>query len=330
MNKNNFITTILTTWARAVIARRAKPDTAIHHWHQPIDQNLFMYGINKWITKSGFALLAVTGSIFLTSCSTHLKRTDGPPHFYVDETKIPNAKPRAEKLSKRGNMRSYVVFGQRYYVMRSSKNYSATGIASWYGTMFHARNTSSGEPYNMLSMTAAHKTLPLPTYVEVTNLKNHRKIIVKVNDRGPFRSNRLIDLSYVAAKKLNMLGKGTAHVRVTAIDPYRYGKPIFLAKRHSYHQPNMTSSWRIVRRTPAPPSASVYLQVGAFKSRTNARRLRTRLMALLKMNVLITPPLVNSPYFCVKIGPFKSIADADELTARLKHLGIAANRIYGA
>lgn len=291
-----------------------------------VKQNRLMNGL-RYCDKLGFLTLIFI-SIFLTSC-THIKHTDGPPHFYVDETRIPNAKPRAEKLSKYGNKRSYVVFGKRYYVMGSSKNYSATGIASWYGTMFHSRNTSSGEPYNMLGMTAAHKSLPLPTYVEVTNLQNHRKVIVKVNDRGPFRSNRLIDLSYVAAKKLGMLGKGTAHVRVTAIDPYCYGRRIILTKKQQpYSQHNATSSWRIVQRT--PPSHTFYLQVGAFKSKANAMKLQMRLLALLKTNVIVTPPLAHKPYFYVKIGPLRDIADADKLSARLKHLGIAANRIYGA
>jgi rare lipoprotein A len=159
--------------------------------------------------------------VLLSSCS-HMGRRDGPPNFYVDETKIPNAVPKPECPSKYGNMRVYRVNGKNYYPLRSSKHFSQVGVASWYGTQFHAQRTSSGERYNMLAMTAAHKTLPLPTYVQVTNLKNRRTIIVKVNDRGPFKSNRIIDLSYVAAKKLGMLGRGTATVRVTAIDPYRY------------------------------------------------------------------------------------------------------------
>ena len=121
--------------------------------------------------------------LFLTSCA-HVKK-DGPPHFYVDERKIPNATPKAEPLSKYGNKQTYYVFGKCYHVMKSHHYYEEKGIASWYGTKFHARRTSSGERYNMLAMTAAHRSLPLPTYVEVTNLANHRKIIVKVNDRGP-------------------------------------------------------------------------------------------------------------------------------------------------
>lgn len=167
--------------------------------------------------------------ILLLSNCARIRHKDGPPNFYVDESRIPNAVPRIEPLSKCGNMRSYCVFGRRYYVMRSSRHYVAVGIASWYGTSFHSRRTSSGERYNMLSMTAAHKTLPLPTYVEVTNLQNHRKIIVKVNDRGPFTANRhrLIDLSYVAAKKLRIIGHGTAWVRIKAIDLYQ--------PHHRYH-----------------------------------------------------------------------------------------------
>src|SRR5687768_13696573 len=150
-----------------------------------------------------FFLLTLMG--LLSGCS-HTSKKDGPPNFYVDETKIPNAVPKPEPLAKYGNYKSYVVFGKRYYTLPTSKHYDAVGIACWYGMQFHARKTSSGERYNILGMTTEHKTLPLHTYVEVINLKNHRRIIVKVNDRGPFAPHRIIDLSYVAAKKLGMLG----------------------------------------------------------------------------------------------------------------------------
>jgi rare lipoprotein A len=162
--------------------------------------------------------LVIVFFVLLNGCA-HTKRHDGPPNYYVDESKIPNAVPKVEPLSKLGNMPFYTVFGHRYYVMSNSKNYSERGVASWYGTQFHTHRTSSGERYNMLAMTAAHKSLPLPTYVRVTNLRNHKEVIVKVNDRGPFESGRLIDLSYVAAKKLGMLGHGTAMVEVKAINP---------------------------------------------------------------------------------------------------------------
>lgn len=180
------------------------------------------YGYLQLVGKKLNCFLIITFMLLLTSCS-HVRK-DGPPNFYVDETKVPDAVPKVEPLSKNGNMRYYHVFGKRYYTMRNSKNYKAVGTASWYGTKFHSRHTSSGERYDMLAMTAAHKTLPLPTYVEVTNLRNHRKVIVKVNDRGPFESNRLIDLSYVAAKKLGMLGHGTTKVQIRAIDPKTWGQ----------------------------------------------------------------------------------------------------------
>ena len=140
------------------------------------------------------------GILLENGCSHTVK--DGPPQFYVDENQIPNAIPKVEPLSKNGNMSHYTVFGKQYSVMASSRNYEEQGIASWYGTKFNSHHTSNGERYNMLAMTAAHKTLPLPTYVQVTNLANGRQVIVKVNDRGPFESNRLIGSFLCCGKKI--------------------------------------------------------------------------------------------------------------------------------
>ncbi len=260
----------------------------------------------------------------LSSCSHHVSQ-DGPPDFYVDETKIPNAMPKPEPLAKYGNMNSYVVFGKRYYTLRSSKHYEAVGVASWYGTKFHARNTSSGERYNMLGMTAAHKTLPLPTYVEVTNLRNDHSIIVKVNDRGPFQSNRLIDLSYVAAKKLGMLGHGTALVKIRAIDPYSFGRQTgFLFASRLKKSPHV--------QTPTPivlSSSSLYLQVGAFRNKSHAEHLQQRLVALLATPVKIKKPSANGKLYRVQIGPLKDNMTANKVRSRLKALGIASNKLYG-
>lgn len=255
--------------------------------------------------------------LLLASCSTQLKKQDGPPSFYVNEAAIPNAVPKPEKLSRYGNMRSYVVFGRRYHVMRSPKHYEEVGIASWYGTKFHARRTSNGERYNMLAMTAAHKTLPLPTYVEVTNLKNRRKVIVKVNDRGPFAPKRIIDLSYVAAKKLGMLGHGTTLVRVKAIDPYSFNRPRFFAKKK-----DLTHRLLAQKR-----SSDVYLQVGAFRNKANAERLKQRLTVCLHTPVNIAHPSSDTQLYRVKVGPIKDMATADNITRQLKNLGISSNRI---
>ena len=159
------------------------------------------------------ALLAA----LLTGCGTLQK--DRAPSGGVDLSRIPDAVPKPEPRSRYGNPESYEVNGQHYYVLESSSGYFERGTASWYGEKFHGRRTSSGERYDMYAMTAAHRTLPLPTYVQVTNLRNGRSVVVRVNDRGPFHDNRLIDLSYVAAAKLDMLESGTAPVEVRAIDP---------------------------------------------------------------------------------------------------------------
>lgn len=135
--------------------------------------------------------------------------------------RIPDAVPKVEPLAKSGNPESYVVFGRRYYTQKSARGHVERGLASWYGRPFHGRKTSSGETYDMYAMSAAHKTLPLPTYARVTNLENGRRVVVRINDRGPFHDGRVIDLSYTAAVKLGMKRQGTARVEVQAIDPRR-------------------------------------------------------------------------------------------------------------
>ena len=280
-----------------------------------------------------FILLAILFS--LTACST--LKNDGPPSYYVDESKVPDAVPKNERLSKYGNQHSYRVFGKTYHVMSSSTDYEEQGIASWYGRKFHAQPTSSGERYNMLAMTAAHKTLPLPTYVQVTNLRNGRKVIVKVNDRGPFESNRLIDLSYVAAKKLGMLGHGTAYVDVKAIDPLHYDrntfdksirpKEFYLANnsvvmpRHSVtHRKPMLIHYAKAHQA---GKAGVYLQVGAFKNKALALQMKKRLRTMFSSSTIIITQLADKhKLYRVKIGPFKDVAAASHIANRLKAVGL--------
>ena len=132
---------------------------------------------------------------------------------------IADATPRPEPRSRYGNPKDYEVMGERYFVLTSAAGYKERGRASWYGTKFNGKRTSSGEPYDMFQMTAAHKTLPLPTYVRVTRVSNGRSVVVKVNDRGPFHQGRIIDLSYAAAAKLDLLKEGSAEVVVEALDP---------------------------------------------------------------------------------------------------------------
>jgi len=148
-------------------------------------------------------------------------RRDRPPTDAgeVDLATVPDAVPRAEPRAGSGNMREYEVMGRNYRVMDSSTGYEAEGMASWYGMEFQGRPTSSGEPFDVYAMTAAHRTLPLPTYLEVTNLQNGRTVVVRVNDRGPFHDDRIVDLSYVAAWKLGIIRSGTARVRIRALEP---------------------------------------------------------------------------------------------------------------
>ncbi|WP_246168938.1 septal ring lytic transglycosylase RlpA family protein [Coxiella endosymbiont of Amblyomma sculptum] len=167
----------------------------------------FHFGIPFFISKVFIAFLGCT-----------IK--DGPPQYHVDVSKIPNAKPKCLPKSKYGNPSFYVMHGKHYRILQSVRGYKKRGIASWYGIRFHGKPTATQEPYDMLAMTGASPILPIPCFVRVTNLSNGRSVIVKINDRGPFVSHRIIDLSYVAAKKLGYVDKGTAFVEVKTIDTY--------------------------------------------------------------------------------------------------------------
>ena len=172
------------------------------------------------ITNTNTVLFGLfCAAALLVGCSGtgryHMANDKAPSHA-PDVSKIEDAQPRYEPLSRQGNRR-YTVRGQTYDVMPSSKGFTQQGVASWYGAKFHGHLTSNGERYDMYSMTAAHKTLPLPSYVKVTNLDNHKQVIVRVNDRGPFHGGRIIDLSYAAAAKLDMIKTGVANVKVEAI-----------------------------------------------------------------------------------------------------------------
>ncbi len=231
---------------------------------------------------------------------------DGAPAMPVDVSAIPDAVPRPEPHSKYGNPVSYEVNGKRYYTLRSSVGYREQGIASWYGTKFHGRRTSSGESYDMYAMSAAHKTLPLPTYARVTNLRNGRSLVLKINDRGPFHANRLIDLSYAAAARLGILAHGTGLVRVEALDPHRPQGPA----------PKKPP-------TAAPDDPLLYIQIGAFGSRTNAHRLRHRLSNDLSDNIRIQKEETRfPPVYRVQVGPVHTVEKVDALTERLAQLGI--------
>lgn len=219
------------------------------------------------------------------------------------------ADPVPEGRSRYGNGPFYEVHGRRYQVLQSSHGYKERGVASWYGKKFHGRLTSSREPYDMYAMTAAHKTLPLPTYVRVTNLHNNKSITVRVNDRGPFVANRIIDLSYAAALQLDIVKSGTALVEVTAIG--REESP-----------PSVVAA-----APPVPPAAkdlTLYVQVGAFGEEENAHRQFVLLKtggigsAFVDEDAAVTPALYR-----VRIGPIADASQYDALVLQLKDLGIS-------
>ena len=235
----------------------------------------------------------------------------------------PDAVPVPEDRSATGNSKSYEVLGRTYDVLDSSKGFKQRGYASWYGKKFHGRKTASGERYNMFKMTAAHKTLPLPTYVRVTDLDNGKSVVVKVNDRGPFHSDRIIDLSYAAAAKLGLIGHGTSKVQIEAIDT---GSPPPPAS------PDTTPAEPVVAAAtpaliPAPPAETSgaarpgYLQVAAYIDPINAVALREELERQgigpleIHVNTAVTPPMHR-----VLVGPFRDQDSArgarDQLSRR--------------
>jgi rare lipoprotein A len=232
--------------------------------------------------------------------------TPPPPPANIND--IPDAVPRIEPRSSRGNPLSYEVFGKRYLILPTAEGYKERGVASWYGPDFHTRATSSGEPYDMYAMTAAHKTLPIPAYARVTNLSNGKSVVVRVNDRGPFVDNRIIDLSYTAAHKLGMTQAGTAFVEVEVITP---GTAAEAAR--GIAPPALPDPL-------APPR--LYLQAGAFGVAANATQLMERLRKAGVANVLLREPDATVGLYRVRVGPIRDVAAFDMLAAQLARLGI--------
>lgn len=256
--------------------------------------------------------------LLISGCSSTstVDSGDYAPPEPRDISDVTNAVPKVEPHSKYGNPASYVVFGKRYYTLPSSKGYKEQGIASWYGSKFHGQRASSGETYDLYKMTAAHRTLPLPTYARVTNLRNGRAVIVKINDRGPFHNNRVIDLSYVAAAKLGILEYGTGLVEVEAIDP------------STPAQPSQPASTRTASKPAIREDAIMYLQVGAFSQRSNADQLRNRLQSTEIGNVKIIEGNGSSgTLYRVRIGPLTSVEEADRIANTLVSQGISDTQV---
>ncbi|GGO78651.1 septal ring lipoprotein RlpA [Marinobacterium nitratireducens] len=259
---------------------------------------------------------------------------DVAPKDPIDVSRVPDAVPRIEPKSRGGNRSPYEVFGRTYHVMNSASGYRERGTASWYGRKFHGYETSNGEVYDMYSMTAAHKSLPLPSYVRVTNLDNGRQVVVRVNDRGPFHQGRIIDLSYAAAHRLGMLGKGTARVEVTALDARQSLSSGELVKAgaaalESESKGAAVSPPAVKPRAPAPVSAQGrYLQVGAFADVSAADRIGKRLGPLSPgLDLRVTPvQLDGRTLYRVQLGPVPDTATEQRLMRQLADAGYGAAR----
>jgi len=257
--------------------------------------------------------LSIIAALLLLAACGSTGSKDSAPKNAPDVSSVPNAVPRDEPRSKYGNPAHYEVFGKRYYTLKSSRGYHEKGIASWYGKKFHGRRTSSGETYDMYAMTAAHKTLPLPSYVEVTNLTNGRKVIVKVNDRGPFHGNRLIDLSYSAATQLGIIGHGTGMVEIRAISNGQVAATPVTERDET-------------RRSTGP--VGLYLQVGAFSTAHSADQLKAKLQHDIGDAIFIIPlQKPSGNLYRVRIGPLANVEYGDSLASRLLDLGYNESHI---
>lgn len=219
---------------------------------------------------------------------------DGPeanPPANLDA--VPDAVPRREPLHRFAN-RTYVALGNTYTPQTSLRDFREEGLASWYGRRFHGKKTASGELYDMYAMTAAHPTLPIPSYARVTALNNGKSVVVRINDRGPFHSKRIIDLSYTAAHKLGYLKYGSTRVRVESLDPDSYDTQGEALKE------------------------GIYLQVGAFSRADNARKLLDRLMRELELDPSQTRVVLNGDLHRVQLGPYPDDDAAHSDRARMR------------
>ncbi len=278
---------------------------------------------------------------------------DGAPWWDVDVSRIPNAVPMPHYGSYKAN--PYTVMGKTYYPIQDGSRYVATGTASWYGTKFHGQATANGEAYDLYGMTAAHKTLPLPSYVRVTNLDNSRSVILRVNDRGPFYSDRIIDLSFAAAKKLGYAEMGTARVKVEGIDPNEWwaaqgrSVPMVLAQPKMASQPvtvaaPVVQTQSVEQYSPPPQQhaaavlpvqvdikknassavSGLYLQVGAFANPDAAELLKDKLSQTVPAKVFISSVVRNQQILHrVRLGPVETQAEVQQLqsSVRLANLG---------
>jgi rare lipoprotein A len=300
--------------------------------------------------SAGPVIVALVVALLLPACSSAPRRayppaqapatppsatpptTLPPPPASADS--IPDAVPRAEPRSTHGNPNFYDVNGQRYQVLASAEGFVERGVASWYGPDFHGHNTSSGEPYDMYAMTAAHKTLPLPCYARITNLSNGRSIVVRINDRGPFVGNRIVDLSYTAALKLDVVRTGTALVELRVVGPAADGlaqpAPVVASAAPMPTPAPAIEPAPAQASAPTPASASpaLYIQVGAYGDAANAQRVLSRLQGAGFSNAFsMSTQSAGHRLQRIRVGPISTVEQFDALAARLATLGFPEARL---
>jgi len=275
------------------------------------------YSRELWLGAMALALLLLAGCAAMPSADDNPNAgrysilQDRAPSGIVDLALIPEVNPEPVRRTKAGNRSPYTILGRTYHVLPSESGYREQGVASWYGEKFHGHDTSNGEVFDMYKLSAAHKTLPIPSFLRVTNLGNDRSIIVRVNDRGPFHDDRVVDLSYAAALKLGFADTGTADVLIESVVDDSAGD-----QTHAYAAAE-------AQPRPGESAAQQYLQVGAFANLESAQQLRTRMQALTAHHVFIRS--ISTPtrglLHRVRIGP---IQDAGEIR-QLAQSVVAAN-----
>jgi len=244
-------------------------------------------------------------------------KKDAYPGQKLDASKIQDAVPQKVVRGSAGNKTPYTVLGETYHIVSDTKGFTETGYASWYGVKFQGHTTSNGETYDMYEMTAAHKTLPIPTYVRVTNLDNGLSTVVRVNDRGPFHDGRIIDLSYAAATKLDYADKGTAHVKIEALEA---GEEYTVVEADKKPAPVASVPKVQAVKVPVKVSsddgqnyhlpANTYLQVAAYSNRQSADSETQRIEAITELPVLVRQ---KNQLFKVQIGPITDNFDLLQL-----------------
>jgi rare lipoprotein A len=235
---------------------------------------------------------------------------DSGPSRPVDTSHVPDAVPRYEARTIAGNKNPYVVLGKTYYLMEDERAYKERGKASWYGNKFHGRRTSNGEIYDMYAMTAAHKTLPIPSYVRVTNVANGKTVVVRVNDRGPFHGDRIIDLSYAAAQRIGILNAGTGLVDVEIVLPNDAPSP----------PRALDTANTAVPGSELPPNT--HLQIGAFGNEQSARQYAADVGKQLSYPVIISRAQTNPKLYRVRVGPLTNARQMQDARNQLSRLNI--------